>query len=74
VPQSIPNNKPIWIGKKSYFDDEAPKFEGQPSEIRIMVCTPVHSECSIHYTQSLLKFQLACMNRRIHVAFTLLKS
>lgn len=72
--QTIPNHKPIWVGKKSFFEEEKPKFTGKESEIRLMVCTPVHSECSIHYTQSLLKFQLACMNRNIHVAFTLLKS
>ena len=75
MPQTISNNKPIWIGKNSFFEEEKPNFiKDNDPDIRIMVCTPVHSECSIHYTQSLLKFQLACHNRKIHVAFTLLKS
>lgn len=74
MPQKIPNHKPIWVNKKSFFEEENSKLVGENSDIRIMVCTPVHSECSIHYTQSLLKFQIACINRNIHVAFTLLKS
>ena len=39
-----------------------------------MVGTPVHSECSIHYTQALLKFQQACIQKNILVSFTLYKS
>ena len=46
---------------------------GQP-KYKLMVGTPVHSECSIHYTQALLKFQQACMQRNILVSFTLYKS
>ena len=29
-----------------------------------MVCTPCHSEVSMHYTQAVLKFQQDCMQRK----------
>jgi len=58
-------NKPIWINKKPVSSN------GKPV---IFVATPVHSECSIHYTQSLLKFQQICMQKGIMVSFALLKS
>jgi hypothetical protein len=32
-----------------------------------MVCTPVHSEVSMHYTQALLEFQKVCMSKGIIV-------
>jgi len=41
---------------------------------KIMVCTPCHSEVSMHYTQAVLKFQLECMQKNILVSFSLLKS
>ncbi len=41
---------------------------------KIMVCTPCHSEVSMHYTQAVLKFQIECMKRNILVSFSLLKS
>src|SRR5210317_160535 len=53
--------KPIWINQ-------------QNNKPVIFVATPVHSECSIHYTQSLLTFQQACMQKGIMVSFALLKS
>ena len=63
-------SKPIWfnknIGEKG-IDISGPKY-------RIFVATPVHSECSIHYTQALLKFQKQCMINNIMVSFALLKS
>ena len=63
-------SKPIWfnknIGEKG-IDISGPKY-------RIFVATPVHSECSIHYTQALLKFQKQCMMNNIMVSFALLKS
>ena len=39
-----------------------------------MVCTPVHSDTSMHYTQAVLKFQQDCLQRKILVSFTLMKS
>jgi hypothetical protein len=59
-------SKPIWINKV-----EVKVKTDQPV---IFVATPVHSECSIHYTQSLLQFQQACMKKGIMVSFALLKS
>jgi hypothetical protein len=58
-------SKPIWFKKPEVKDNK---------EVSILVCTPVHSECSIHYTQALLEFQVACMQRNILVSFLLLKS
>jgi hypothetical protein len=58
-------SKPIWFNK--------PEVKNK-KEISILVCTPVHNECSIHYTQALLEFQVACMQKNILVSFLLLKS
>ena len=60
-------SKPIWFKKPEVKEKDN-------KEISILVCTPVHSECSIHYTQALLEFQLACMKKNILVSFLLLKS
>ena len=64
------SSKPIWFNKnigERGIDISGPKY-------RIFVATPVHSECSIHYTQALLKFQKQCMMNSIMVSFSLLKS
>jgi len=70
-------NKPIWIdseNKKITTINLEEAFKDKKSPISIYVATPVHSECSIHYTQSLLTFQLACLQQNIKVSFSLLKS
>jgi hypothetical protein len=41
---------------------------------KIMVCTPCHSDVSMHYCQAVLKFQQECWQKKIMVSFTLLKS
>jgi hypothetical protein len=64
------SSRPIWFKKENH---SIGMKVGQP-ETRIYVATPVHSECSIHYTQALLKFQQACMMNNIMVSFSLLKS
>ena len=63
------NNEPITFNLtgQSEVNLGLPKY-------RIMVGTPVHSECSIHYTQALLKFQQKCVQKNILVSFTLYKS
>ena len=64
------SSNPIWFNKSSnerVVDISEPKY-------KIFVATPVHSECSIHYTQALLKFQKQCMMNSIMVSFSLLKS
>jgi len=63
-------SKPIWF--KTETSDFTTKLKDP--ETKIYVATPVHSECSIHYTQALLKFQQACMMNGILVSFSLLKS
>ena len=44
------SSKPIWFKKENH---PIGMKVGEP-EIKIYVATPVHSECSIHYTQALL--------------------
>ena len=61
-------SKPIWFKKPEIKETK------QDNNISILVCTPVHNDCSIHYTQALLEFQVACMQRNILVSFLLLKS
>ena len=71
-------SKPIWISNDTYQTIKETKTENKNTNIksnfRIFLATPVHSECSIHYTQALLKFQQECMLRNILVSFSLLKS
>src|SRR6056300_1464077 len=63
-------SKPIWINPNPKATPEQKNTELP----RIFLATPVHSECSIHYTQSLLKFQQECLMKNILVSFSLLKS
>lgn len=42
--------------------------------ISLFVATPVHSDCSIHYTQALLELQKVCLSKGIPVTFQLMKS
>ena len=65
-------NKPIWFNKP---EEEVTEIHvGNVSPHKIMVCTPCHSDTSMHYTQSVLKFQQECIQKKIQVSFTLLKS
>ena len=65
-------NKPIWFNKP---EEEVTEIHvGNVSPHKIMVCTPCHSDTSMHYTQSVLKFQQQCIQKKIQVSFTLLKS
>ena len=70
-------NKPIWItpeNKQITTINLEEAIKNKKSPISIYVATPVHSECSIHYTQALLKFQQECLEKNILVSFALLKS
>ena len=60
--------KPIWVNQQPAKQNTNNK---KPS---IFLATPVHSECSIHYTQALLRFQQTCIMNGILVSFSLLKS
>jgi|TARA_R110000803_G_scaffold144312_4_gene210186 hypothetical protein len=62
--------KPIWKNE-SPINTEKKIVE---PEYSIMVCTPVHSEVSIHYAQSLLEMQKFCFANNIKIAFHLIKS
>ena len=46
----------------------------EESPISLFVATPVHSECSIHYTQALLELQQLCIKNKIKITFSLIKS
>ena len=60
-------SKPIWINK--------PEQQVASSEKPIIfLATPVHSECSIHYTQALLTLQQECFRKGIMISFCLMKS
>jgi len=50
------------------------KLELQKAPYSIFVATPVHSECSIHYTQALIELQKLCFSKNIPVTFQLMKS
>jgi hypothetical protein len=67
-------SKPIWFRKEGEGSEEVRSFVVGEPKYKIFVATPVHSECSIHYTQALLKFQQQCMINNILVSFSLLKS
>lgn len=47
---------------------------GQKAPYSIFVATPVHSECSIHYTQALIELQKLCFSKNINITFQLMKS
>tara|TARA_R100001509_G_scaffold164766_1_gene143553 strand:+ start:1594 stop:2487 length:894 start_codon:yes stop_codon:yes gene_type:complete len=70
-------NKPIWFkqpGEETSVRTINLGGLGARSPHRIMVCTPCHSDTSMHYTQAVLKFQQACIQRNILVSFTIMKS
>ena len=60
------SSKPLWAKPR--------QVKIEPASFSIFVATPVHSECSIHYTQSLLEFQRYCYEKKIGVTFQLFKS
>jgi hypothetical protein len=59
-------SKPIWVNQQ-------PKTITVSTLPSIFVATPVHSECSIHYTQALLKFQQTCLANGVLVSFLFIK-
>ena len=54
------NNKPIWL------KNERP--------VSLFVATPVHSDVSMHYAQTMLELQKECMKRNIKVMLQMMKS
>jgi hypothetical protein len=63
------NHEPIWFNQEPRTTE--PSNEKPYS---IMVCTPVHSDVSIHYTQSLLELQKHSFKNGYKVAFQIMKS
>ena len=62
-------SKPIW------FKKEEPKTDSfNFKNIKLLVATPVHSEVSIHYTESLLSLQGMGNSLGLSIDFLLLKS
>ena len=57
--------EPLWKNNSS-------KEEIKPYSI--FVATPVHSECSIHYTQALLELQKVAFQKKLKIKFQLMKS
>ena len=76
------STKTITPNEDTYQTIKTNKVEGEVTEInigntpthKIMVCTPCHSDVSMHYCQAVLKFQQECWHKKIQVSFTLLKS
>ena len=62
------NHEPIW------FNQEPRTTEPEMKPYSIMVCTPVHSDVSIHYTQSLLELQKHAFKNNYKVSFQIMKS
>ena len=44
------------------------------SEFSLHVCTPVHSDVSMHYTQAILELQKLCFQQKIDITFSIIKS
>ena len=61
------NSEPIWF-------DEKPEKEKKTYNAKVMVCTPCHSEMSLHYVQSLLELQKMCAHYKIPIEFRFFKS
>jgi len=70
-------NEPLWFNdevEKNKNDTNITNINLGRSPHKIMVCTPVHSDVSMHYCQAVLKFQQQCMRRNMLVSFTIMKS
>jgi hypothetical protein len=64
----IENHELIW------FNNEPRNTEKKKAGYSLFVATPVHSDVSMHYTQSLLKLQKYCMEKNVDIHFQLMKS
>ena len=79
-------NEPIWFNNDKSVVENNDTYQtiktnkvteiniGEASPHKVMVCTPCHSDVSMHYCQAVLKFQQACWAKKIGCSFTLLKS
>jgi hypothetical protein len=72
--EESPNNDTYQTVKTNKVEDKVTEINVGVSPYKIMVCTPCHSDVSMHYCQAVLKFQQACWKKGILCSFTLLKS
>ena len=66
----IENHEPIWF-------TDGPRNTEQNKDFKpytLLVATPVHSDVSMHYTQSLLHLQKWCFHNKVRIGFQLMKS
>lgn len=64
----IKNNEPIWFNKEQRSQDT------KEAGYSLFIATPCHSECSIHYAQSLLELQKHCFKKNVRIWFQIMKS
>ncbi len=69
IPDQVAALAPMWK-----TDTEQVKLKLNKAPYSIFVATPVHDQCSIHYTQGLLEFQQLCIKRNVDVTFAIMKS
>ena len=72
--EEAPNNDTYQTIKTNKVEDKVTEINVGVSPYKVMVCTPCHSDVSMHYCQAVLKFQQACWKKGILCSFTLLKS
>ena len=63
-------SKPIWVEKQ----EKKKTVTLETKDLCIFLATPVHSDVSVHYVQSLLMVQQNCIKNNIRISFSLLKS
>ena len=66
----IENYEPIWFTNEPRNTEQNKDFKPHT----ILVATPVHSDVSMHYTQSLLHLQKWCFHNNVRIGFQLMKS
>jgi hypothetical protein len=66
----IENHEPIWFTNEPRNTEQNSSFK----PYTILVATPVHSDVSMHYAQSLLHLQKWCFHNNVRIGFQLMKS
>ena len=66
----IENHEPIWFTNEPRNTEQNKDFKPHT----ILVATPVHSDVSMHYAQSLLHLQKWCFHNKVRIGFQLMKS
>jgi hypothetical protein len=66
----IENHEPIWFTNGPRNTEQNKDFKPHT----ILVATPVHSDVSMHYAQSLLHLQKWCFHNNVRIGFQLMKS